>query len=147
MTDRLNQMMILILSLPAILLVNIGGPWAGPGALLGLASQVFWLRTAWWHKHAALMVTAVSLWLDLNTVEWALIIASIALVFAGEMLNTVVELTIDLITQENLPVAKHAKDVAAGAILVAAIAAATIGFLVLGPRLWARLLALGLIRS
>ena len=65
MTDRLNQMMILILSLPAILLVNVGGPWAGPGAVLGLASQFFWLRTAWFHKHVALMVTAVA-----YTVAW-----------------------------------------------------------------------------
>jgi diacylglycerol kinase len=97
------------------------------------------------HLFAAAVVVAFSLWLGLDTVEWALIIASIALVFAGEMLNTVAELTIDLITEEHHPVAKYAKDVAAGAILVAAIAAAAIGFLVLGPRLWARLVALGLL--
>ena len=65
MTDRLNQAMILVLSLPAILLVNIGGPYAGWGALLGLASQVFWLKTALFHKHAALLVTAVC-----YTVAW-----------------------------------------------------------------------------
>jgi len=95
------------------------------------------------HLFAAILVVAISIWLGLNPIEWALIIASIALVFAGEMLNTVVELTVDLIIQEEIPLAKHAKDVAAGAILVAAIAAAIIGFLVLGPRIWQKLVPLG----
>ena len=54
-----------------------------------------------------------------HAIEWALIIVAIALVFAGEMLNTVVEVMVDLITPEQHPLAKQAKDVAAGAILVA----------------------------
>jgi len=103
-------------------------------------------RNSQLHLFAAILVVAVSWWLGLDTLEWALIIASIALVFAGEMLNTVVELTIDLITMEHRPLAKHAKDVAAGAILVAAIAAAIIGVLVLGPRLVDKLQAIGLLK-
>lgn len=92
-------------------------------------------RNARLHLFSAILVILVSVWLGLPAAEWALIIAAIALVFAGEMLNTVVELAIDLISPESNPLAKHVKDVAAGAVLVAAVAAASIGFIVLGPRL------------
>ena len=108
-------------------------------AVEGLTYVLSAERNARIHLVAAVVVTVVSLWLRLPRVEWALVIAAIGLVFAGEMLNTVVELTIDLITPEQHPLAKHAKDVAAGAILVAAIAAAVIGIMILGPRLWAKL--------
>ena len=99
-------------------------------------------RNARIHLAMAILVILVSAWLQLSAIEWVLIISAIALVFAGEMLNTVVELTIDLITEEWNPLAKRAKDVAAGAILVAAVAAAIMGLLVLGPRLWLKLAAL-----
>jgi diacylglycerol kinase len=99
-------------------------------------------RNARIHLAIAVGVVLLSAWLQLTTIEWVLMIAAIALVFAGEMLNTVVELTIDLITLEQNPLAKRAKDVAAGAILVAAIAAAVMGLLILGPRLWLKLAAL-----
>ena len=104
-------------------------------ALEGLRYVVRSERNARLHVVSAILVIVVSVWLGLPAAEWALIIAGIALVFAGEMLNTVVELAIDLISPESNPLAKHVKDVAAGAVLVAAVAAASIGFLMLGPRL------------
>lgn len=99
-------------------------------------------RNARIHLATAILVILMSAWLQLTPIEWVLMIAAIALVFAGEMLNTVVELTIDLITVERNPLAKRAKDVAAGAILVAVTAAAIMGLLILGPRLWLKLAAL-----
>jgi len=99
-------------------------------------------RNARIHLIMAALVILVSAWLQLSAIEWVLMIAAIALVFAGEMLNTVVELTIDLITAERNPLAKRVKDVAAGAILVASVAAAVMGLLILGPRLWLKLAAL-----
>lgn len=93
-------------------------------------------RNARIHLTVALLVGALGAWLGLTPLEWALIVAAIALVFAGEMLNTVVELTLDLVMPDENSLAKHAKDVAAGAILVASIAAAVIGMIILGPRLW-----------
>lgn len=92
-------------------------------------------RNARIHLLIALAIVALGVWLQLEPIEWALIVAAIALVFAGEMLNTVVELTLDLVMPDENPLAKHAKDVAAGAILVAAVAAAVIGLIILGPRL------------
>lgn len=96
-------------------------------------------RNARLHLVFAVLVILLSLWLGLPAAEWALVIAAIALVFAGEMLNTVVELVVDLISPESNPLAKHAKDIAAGAVLVAAFAAASMGLLILGPRLCQRL--------
>ncbi|NLX35438.1 MAG: diacylglycerol kinase family protein [Chloroflexi bacterium] len=93
-------------------------------------------RNARLHVLSAIAVLLVSAWLGLSVIEWALIIACIALVFVGEMLNTVVELTIDLMMPEINPLAKHAKDVAAGAILIASLTAAVTGLLVLGPKVW-----------
>jgi len=98
-------------------------------------------RNARIHLAMAILVILMSIWLRLTAIEWVLMVAAIALVFAGEMLNTVVELTIDLITVERNPLAKRAKDVAAGAILVAAAAAAIMGLLILGPRLWLKLIS------
>ena len=108
-------------------------------ALEGLRYILSCERNARIHIVSAVLVVALSAWLRISLVEWALMIAAIALVFAGEMLNTVVELTIDLITQEHNSLAKYAKDVAAGAILVAAMAAAAMGLLILGPPLWAKI--------
>jgi diacylglycerol kinase len=98
-------------------------------------------RNARLHLISALVVLLVSAWLELAVIEWALIIACIALVFVGEMLNTVVELTIDLISPDENLLAKCAKDVAAGAILIASLTATVTGLLVLGPKLWPRILA------
>ena len=104
-------------------------------ALQGLAYVLGNERNARIHLCAALLVLVTSFWLDISSGEWAVIIIAVALVFAGEMLNTVVEIVIDMITIDHHPLAKRAKDVAAGAVLVSAIAAAAMGLVVLGPHL------------
>ena len=96
-------------------------------------------RNAQIHFVISLVVIALSIWLQLNLLQWALVLLAIGLVFASEMLNTVVELLVDLSTQEIHPLAKHAKDVAAGAVFLMAVVSAVIGFLVLGPPLLNRL--------
>ena len=88
------------------------------------------------HLGTAMLVLLFSAWLRLTQVEWLLIIVAIALVLVAEMLNTVAELMVDLTTAELNPLAKRAKDVAAAAVLVAAVTAVAIGSVVLGPRLW-----------
>jgi undecaprenol kinase len=108
----------------------------------GLRYVVHSERNARIHLGSAVIVLLLSAWLQLSDVEWVLIVAAIAIVFAGEMLNTVVELTIDLITHEPNELAKRAKDVAAGAILLASASAAAMGLIILGPKLWFRIAAL-----
>ncbi len=104
-------------------------------ALEGLEYVIREERNTSIHLTVAILVIALGLWLGLAVEKWALIAIAIALVFAGEMLNTVVELTIDILIPYENARAKHVKDVAAGAILVNALAAVVIGLLVLGPPL------------
>jgi diacylglycerol kinase len=108
-------------------------------ALDGVVFVVVHERNARIHFVTSLVVIALSIWLQLNILQWALVLLAIGLVFTSEMLNTVVELMVDLSTQEIHPLAKHAKDVAAGAVLLMAVVSASIGFLVLGPPLLQRL--------
>src|ERR1700681_1225877 len=75
--------------------------------------------------------------LRIAAVEFAMIFVAITGVFIAEMFNTVMELCINLSTPEYNPLAKIAKDIAAGAVLLNAILAIIIGLFVFGPHLWA----------
>lgn len=67
--------------------------------------------------------------------EWlALILVSLA-VLLMEMLNTVIEAVVDLASPDYHPLAKVAKDVAAGAVLIAALASLVVGAYIFVPRL------------
>lgn len=85
-------------------------------------------------------VVAAGVWLGLSALEWAVIALTIALVLMAEMFNTVAETAIDMVAPRYHPLAKIAKDVAAGAVVVCAIISVIVGLLVLGPRLVQRVL-------
>ena len=70
-----------------------------------------------------------------STTEWCLLILAMVAVWVVEALNTPVELLADAITKEFHPLIGQAKDVAAGAVLIAAIGAVVVGLIVFGPRL------------
>ncbi len=99
-------------------------------------------RNAWIHAVASVAVVAVSLWLELGRIEWAILVLTIALVWVAEFVNTAVEAVVDLLSPDIHPLARVAKDVAAAAVLIAALAAVVIGLLLLGPPLWTRLMPL-----
>ncbi len=73
-------------------------------------------------------------WFVLSRADWAILFIANAIVMMGELINTAVEKTVDLITQEKKPLAKLAKDAAAGAVLVGAIFAVCVGVAVLGQK-------------
>jgi len=89
------------------------------------------------HIVIALLAIALGIVLRISSVEFAVIFLAIASVVLVEMLNTVIELCVDLASPEYHPLAKIAKDVAAGAVLVSAIFAVIIAFFIFGPHLWA----------
>jgi diacylglycerol kinase len=91
------------------------------------------------HLLAAICVIALAAWLKVSRGEWAVLVLCIGLVKAAESINSAIEATVDLLSPDVRPSAKIAKDAAAGAVLIAAIAAAMVGFIVLGPPLRARL--------
>ncbi len=97
---------------------------------------------AWIHSIVAAVVVALGLWLGLPPRDWAVLVLTIAVVFTAEFINTAIEIIVDLASPAPHPLAKAGKDVGAGAVLVAALAAVLIGLLILGPPLWARIAAL-----
>ena len=80
----------------------------------------------------ALAVVVAGLLLRLPPLAWALVVVAIALVLIAELLNTALETVVDLVSPDDHPLAKAAKDIAAGAVLVAAAAAVVIGLLLAG---------------
>ncbi|HUV26906.1 MAG: diacylglycerol kinase family protein [Anaerolineales bacterium] len=96
-------------------------------------------RNAWIHAIVSICVIGISIWLGLNRYDWALIIISIAMVWTAEFINTALEAIVDLASPEQHELARISKDVGASSVLIAAGSAALIGFIILGPPLWARL--------
>lgn len=82
------------------------------------------------HYIFAVIVVIGMLFFDLTRVEFALVFISIAMVVTAELINTAIESAVDLVTKEHHPLAKIAKDVAAGAVVVTAVNALVVGYLV-----------------
>lgn len=82
---------------------------------------------------AGTLALALGLFLGANLVP---IVLCCLIVLSLEVLNSALEATLDLLSPEPHPLAKRAKDAAAGAVLLAAVGAALVGLLVLGPPLW-----------
>ncbi|MHB8140358.1 MAG: diacylglycerol kinase [Vulcanimicrobiaceae bacterium] len=82
------------------------------------------------HFTIAVLVLLASLLLRLDRVYVAILVLTIGMVLALELLNTAVEAVVDLLTATHHPLAKTAKDAAAGAVFIAAIAAVVVGYLV-----------------
>jgi diacylglycerol kinase (ATP) len=105
------------------------------GVVTLLASQ----HNVWIHAAATIAVVGLGVALGVDRLEWALLVLAIALVWTAEGLNTALEWLCDVAAPEYDPLVKKAKDVAAAAVLLAAIGSALIGLLVFGPRLLALL--------
>lgn len=110
--------------------------FAGTGLLYFVRTQ----RNARIELAIAAAVVLLAGWLGLGHLEWAILILTIALVLSVEGLNTALELAVDLSSPQRHPHAKAAKDLAAGMVLVAALASVAVGLALLGPPLAGRLL-------
>lgn len=71
----------------------------------------------------------------ISTMEWIICIILFAIVISAELINTAIETVVDMITKEKREEARIAKDVAAGAVLVTAIAAGIVGVLIFLPKI------------
>lgn len=94
---------------------------------------------AWIHCFAAVCVVGAGLWLGLSAVEWGIIILVIGAVLAAEAVNSAIEALADRVTSDYDEAIKQAKDLAAGAVLLLAIAAAVIGVIIFLPKLFSLL--------
>jgi len=95
-------------------------------------------KNAWIHAVATICVVIVATWLVIPLHDWAILVLTIAMVWAAEFLNTSIEAVVDLASPAHHPLAKVGKDVGAAAVLIAAGAAVLVGMLILGPPLWFR---------
>ena len=86
------------------------------------------------HIAVAALVVIAGWILGLSITEWCICLGLFGLVMALELVNTAVEAVVDLVTTERHPLAKIAKDTAAGAVLIAAIMAAIVGLLIFVPK-------------
>jgi diacylglycerol kinase (ATP) len=82
------------------------------------------------HFAVAVAVLVAAVWKGVNRFELIALLLAITFVLVAEMINSAIEQTIDLSTTSFDPLAKLAKDIAAGAVLIAAINAIAIGYLV-----------------
>ena len=104
-------------------------------AFQGLVLAVRHQRNMRIHIAVALVVLVASIFLDVSRIELVVVFATIAFVLMAELINSAIEALVDIITDEFDPRAKAAKDLAAGAVLVAAINSLVVAYLVLADRL------------
>ena len=103
-------------------------------ALRGIRIMVATQHNAWIHAAATIVVTVAGLWFELSRSEWSWVVLAIVSVWTAEALNTAFEFLTDVASPTFHPIAEKAKDVAAGAVLLAAVGAMIIGALVFGPK-------------
>ena len=106
-------------------------------ALAGIATLVRTQPNARIHLVVTLIVIAAGIACSLTALEWCVIVFAIIGVWVAEGLNTSLEFLADAVHPERHPLVGHSKDVAAGAVLIAALGAVAIGLLVFGPKLLA----------
>ena len=99
-------------------------------------------RNAWIHATISIAVICLAFWLRIPTRDWAVIILVMGSVWMAEFLNSALEAVVDLASPQHHPLAKVGKDVGAAAVLIAALASAVVGLLILGPPLWERVKSL-----
>lgn len=87
------------------------------------------------HLAAGMAAMAAAWWLRVSLVEWAVLGLTVALVLVAELLNTAVEVLVDLVSPERRPQAMLIKDIAAGAVLVCCLSALLAAAALLLPRL------------
>lgn len=104
-------------------------------AIAGIIRMVRCQRNAWIHAAATIVALVAAFLLRVSAADWCWIILAISIVWTAEALNTAFEFLADAASPKFHPLVRDAKDVAAGAVLITAIAAAAIGGIVFWPYL------------
>ncbi|MFS0861600.1 diacylglycerol kinase family protein [Fredinandcohnia sp. 179-A 10B2 NHS] len=102
-------------------------------ALQGLRRAFLEERNLQIHVFLSLVVISLGFITDIQPSEWIVLLLVIGGMFTMELLNTAIENVVDLVTKEYHPIAKKAKDIAAGAVLIYAITAVIVGIIIFYP--------------
>jgi diacylglycerol kinase (ATP) len=100
-------------------------------AIEGILWAVGTQRHMRYHLLVALVLLLVALFFHVNALEFILLVFGAVLVFFAELVNTALEVVVDMVSPEYHPMARRAKDVAAGAVLMSCVGAAVLGYLAL----------------
>ena len=106
---------------------SFGYAWKGIQSCVGKEQNLSF------HLIAAMEVIIAGIVLGITRTEWIMVVMCIGTVIAAELLNTAIEKLVDLVSPERHPVAGRVKDIAAGAVLICAVAAAIIGLIIFIP--------------
>ena len=106
---------------------SFGYAWKGIQSCVGKEQNLSF------HLIAAMAVIIAGIVLGITRTEWIMVVMCIGTVIAAELFNTAIEKLVDLVSPERHPVAGRVKDIAAGAVLVCAVAAAIIGLIIFIP--------------
>lgn len=93
-------------------------------------------HNCWIQIVISLLVVFAGFYFSLSNFEWTVLVLAIALVLSLEMINSAIEYMVDLVSKDYNPVAGKVKDVAAGAVLIAAIFAIIIGLIIFIPKIF-----------
>lgn len=104
-------------------------------AFSGIKAAIRTQHNIWIHLTAAVLVLVFGFLFRLSTFEWIAISMAIGMVLSAEIFNSAIELLTDMVSPEINPKAGRVKDMAAGAVLIAAITAAVIGLIIFAPKI------------
>ncbi|HWJ80521.1 MAG TPA: diacylglycerol kinase family protein [Niallia sp.] len=104
-------------------------------AFFGIFTAVKHERNMRNHLGIGILVFLFGFLFDLSKLEWVCIVFCIGIVISMELLNTAIERVVDLVTKEFHPLAKEAKDIAAGAVLVSALLSIVVGLIIFIPKI------------
>jgi diacylglycerol kinase (ATP) len=104
-------------------------------ARAGAAHAIRTQRNLWIHFFIGLAVLAFSVWLGVSRLEFAILLLTIFGVIVTEMVNTSIEELVNILSPEHRAEAGLAKNVAAAAVLLAAVGAVAVGCIIFIPRL------------
>lgn len=102
-------------------------------AAQGIATTIKTQRNAKLHLIAAALVIGTGMYFEINRLDWLWIMLAICLVWMAELINSAFEYICDLVQPEYHEAVRHTKDIAAGAVLIAVIAAIIIGLVIFLP--------------
>jgi len=102
-------------------------------AIHGIGLMLKSQHNAWIHATASVLILFIGGFLGLTPGEWCWLVIAIMTVWTAEALNTALEFLADVASAEFHPSIEKAKDVAAGAVLIAATGSMVIALFILGP--------------
>ena len=106
---------------------SFGYAWKGIQSCVGKEQNLSF------HLIAAMAVIIAGIVLGITRNEWIMVVMCIGTGIAAELFNTAIEKLVDLVSPDRHPVAGQVKDIAAGAVLICAVAAAIIGLIIFIP--------------